>query len=616
MSELIFIYNQNPVKIPFKANELMRDIIERFCSKVHAKSSDLYFLSNGKIIEPNKKVDDEFKSDLISKVTIKILAYSNKEEISTQDFKISTEIICPQCNESCQIEVKNYKITFSSCKNGHTIKDVSFSDINDKLKVDESKIVCNFCKNNNKASTYNNKFYICITCKKYICPFCKSAHDKKHDIIDFEQKNYVCFNHNEKFNSYCKNCKINLCMECEAEHKDRQNLIYFRDILPNKEQYISKLNDLKTKIDKYKEKINEIKNILDKIITNLETYYQINDNLLNEYDQKKKNYHILYNIKELEKYNNKIISDLNSVTKNKEFSKIIQNSMEIMNKMDFKFNGKNVQPFSDKELKESGEKKIKELYENFIINDLGKSNNSGNSFDKLVYSAMLAEQCTIYEDMFYFLKGYIKKRKGIINADERNLFLISCKMLISKYRNACRTISAYENKEKQKNNSSFLPYILEYKNIMENTLYEKCSEIITFINNNIIKSPNFFRDYDVESKVHFYKMIGDYHKYSCESEQFKTKEIEQTNLYYNEASKIAINLQFLNSVNLGLILNISVFTYEMLNDKKKAIELVKSTLEKFKKEEKNLTKVQADEQKDIMALIQLMKENLALWEGK
>ena len=77
-------------------------------------------------------------------------------------------------------------------------------------------------------------------------------------------------------------------MECEAEHKDRQNLIYFRDILPNKEQYISKLNDLKTKIDKYKEKINEIKNILDKIITNLETYYQINDNLLNEYDQKKK----------------------------------------------------------------------------------------------------------------------------------------------------------------------------------------------------------------------------------------------------------------------------------------------------------------------------------------
>jgi len=58
--------------------------------------------------------------------------------------------------------------------------------------------------------------------------------------------------------------------------------------------------------------------------------------------------------------------------------------MEIMNKMDFKFNGKNIQPFSENELKESGEKKIKELYENLIINDKGKSQNSGNSFDKLI----------------------------------------------------------------------------------------------------------------------------------------------------------------------------------------------------------------------------------------
>ena len=228
MAELIFIYNQNPMKIQSNENELMKDVIERFCSKIDSKSSDLYFLSNGKLIDPKNKVADEFKSDIKSKNMIKILAYSNKEENPIQNIKISTELICPKCNEPCQIEIHDYKMSFSSCKNGHTIKDIPFSDIKDNLKVDESKIVCKSCNNISKASTEH--FYICISCKKYLCTLCRSSHDKKHDIIEFNQRNYICFNHNEKFSSFCKNCKINLCMECEAEHKDRQNLIYFRDI--------------------------------------------------------------------------------------------------------------------------------------------------------------------------------------------------------------------------------------------------------------------------------------------------------------------------------------------------------------------------------------------------
>ena len=60
-----------------------------------------------------------------------------------------------------------------------------------------------------EANTYENQFYRCLTCKKNICPLCKSAHNKDHEFIDFEQYNFVCFTHNEKFSSYCKNCKIN-----------------------------------------------------------------------------------------------------------------------------------------------------------------------------------------------------------------------------------------------------------------------------------------------------------------------------------------------------------------------------------------------------------------------
>jgi DNA repair exonuclease SbcCD ATPase subunit len=77
-------------------------------------------------------------------------------------------------------------------------------------------------------------------------------------------------------------------MECESEHKDKENLIYFRDILPNKNKIKENLNELKTKIEQYKEKINEIKKMFDAIIINLENYYEINDNLLKDLNKKKK----------------------------------------------------------------------------------------------------------------------------------------------------------------------------------------------------------------------------------------------------------------------------------------------------------------------------------------
>ena len=159
-----------------------------------------------------------------------------------------------------------------------------------------------------------------------------------------------------------------------------------------------------------------------------------------------------------------------------------------------------------------------------------------------------------------------------------------------------------------------MPYIKEYKNIVENVLYEKCQEIFTLIEEYIVNGP-YFRDYDIEGKVFFYKMLGDFHKYPCETDNFIAKEINQAKLYYNEALKIATNLPITNHIYLGLILNTSIFYYEILNEKEKAIELVKPTLEKFKKEENNLDE-EEDDVKDAKTIVNLMEENLELWESE
>ena len=86
-------------------------------------------------------------------------------------------------------------------------------------------------------------------CKIDLCPMCKSKHNKNHKIISYNDKEYICNIHNEKYNSYCKECKKNICMKCEREHNNHERINY-GDILP-KENNIKELKEY-IKIIKFK----------------------------------------------------------------------------------------------------------------------------------------------------------------------------------------------------------------------------------------------------------------------------------------------------------------------------------------------------------------------------
>ena len=86
----------------------------------------------------------------------------------------------------------------------------------------------------------------------------------------------------ERYISFCKDCKINLCDFCEIEH--------------NKNNKNNNKNELRIKIDYLKFEINDIINILNIIKDNMEIYFNINNNIINNYDLKNKNYEILMNL--------------------------------------------------------------------------------------------------------------------------------------------------------------------------------------------------------------------------------------------------------------------------------------------------------------------------------
>ena len=311
MAEIIFTFNTIPTSIQCNKNESMKEICQRFANKAKIDLSKVYFLYGGQTLDINQKFNNILKDCDKNSNRINILVYSYENKNENNNLEISKEIICSICRNICLINFNRYKINISECINNHNINDITLDEFQNLQKIDSSKIICNDCKSNNKRDSYN--FYKCLSCKKDLCPLCMNRTHKDHDIIEYDKINYICNLHNESFNSFCKKCNTNLCMFCESEHKDKENIILYREILPKKDRMKNQVKELKNIINKMKEKIQEIKSILDIIITNLEIYIDINDNMIKNFEKKNRNFQLFKNMNELINYNNKIFNDLNII---------------------------------------------------------------------------------------------------------------------------------------------------------------------------------------------------------------------------------------------------------------------------------------------------------------
>ena len=72
-------------------------------------------------------------------------------------------------------------------------------------------------------------------------------------------------------------------------------------------------------------------------------------------------------------------------------------------------------------------------------------------------------------------------------------------------------------------------------------------------------------------------------------------------------------MPFTHPTKLGLALNFSVFYYEILNDKENAFKI---SSEIFDVASNQIEKNDENNQKDSIAILQLLKENIEIWKMK
>jgi len=230
-----------------------------------------------------------------------------------------------------------------------------------------------------------------------------------------------------------------------------------------------------------------------------------------------------------------------------------------------------------------------------------------DSREECVYMAKLAEQAERYDEMVESMKK-VANMDVELTVEERNLLSVAYKNVIGARRASWRIISSIEQKEENKGNANHVQRIKEYRAKVEKELAEICQDILSVLDNHLIPAST-----TGESKVFYYKMKGDYHRYLAEfaSGQDRKEAAENSLIAYKKASDIAVTeLPPTHPIRLGLALNFSVFYYEILNSPERACHLAKQAFDDAIAE---LDTLSEDSYKDSTLIMQLLRDNLTLW---
>jgi len=225
-----------------------------------------------------------------------------------------------------------------------------------------------------------------------------------------------------------------------------------------------------------------------------------------------------------------------------------------------------------------------------------------------VYQAKLAEQAERYDEMVESMKK-VAKQGTELSVEERNLLSVAYKNVIGARRASWRIVSSLEQKdEKTPVSEDKLQITRDYRKQIEKELNEICNDVLKVIDDHLIPGAQ-----TGESRVFYYKMKGDYHRYLAEfaTGAERKEAAEQSLLAYKAATDIAMqDLQPTHPIRLGLALNYSVFYYEILNSPDRACRLAKSAFDDAIAE---LDTLSEESYKDSTLIMQLLRDNLTLW---
>lgn len=225
--------------------------------------------------------------------------------------------------------------------------------------------------------------------------------------------------------------------------------------------------------------------------------------------------------------------------------------------------------------------------------------------------AKWCEHAERYDDMVKEMKDLVKglESDDRLDEEERSLLSVAFKNVVGSRRSAWRVLKAKSSDESDEKKMKICE---EMKVRIEVELKDLCKEVLDLIDDHLIKEKD-----DDQAKIFFLKMKGDYFRYMveiCAEGEQRTELATSAQTAYDSALNIAKeHLKSTSPIRLGLALNYSVFFYEIKNDSEAACKLAKNA---FDEAIADLDNLPDDSYKDSTLIMQLLRDNLTLWQSE
>jgi len=241
-----------------------------------------------------------------------------------------------------------------------------------------------------------------------------------------------------------------------------------------------------------------------------------------------------------------------------------------------------------------------------------------------VHKAKAAEQAERYEEMVEYMNEIINMglKGDELEQDERNLISVGYKNMMSNRRTAWRVAQNKLEQDMEGLQKDAPQNAVELVEKYKNTIGAEVDKIIEKVMVEVVKPYTSGPTAATKGEylVFFHKMEGDYYRYGAEKSEKGGAQCKEYTLKskqaYEKARECGENsnppIGPTNPIFLGLGLNQSVFHYEICGEKEAAKELAKKFFEQALEE---LDKLPEEQYKDATLIMQLLKENLTLWDG-
>ena len=234
---------------------------------------------------------------------------------------------------------------------------------------------------------------------------------------------------------------------------------------------------------------------------------------------------------------------------------------------------------------------------------------SGSEYANSLYLARISEKTGNYEEAIKYIEKILSVKKNDLTKEEKNILQAAYKHLFSELRSSWRTLCNVLDRESRQKNCNIRELVENLKNEIEIEMNKIYNKILQLIDENLLN-----RVSNIESKIFYLKLKGDYNRYMIEylkDENLKKEKIDIILNSYNEGLELSKKLSFTNEIKLGLILNFGVFYNDNLNDPKNALNITSDIYEGLIKEIDNLDDKQY---KIINNIANLLKENIDNWK--